>query len=283
MEILLGKTAGFCGGVSRAVKNSEKDLEKYKKVYCLGELVHNKEVIEDLEKKGLKIINDISEGKDRVIIRAHGVEKSVYEKAKEMNIELLDYTCTKVLLIHDLVEEYAKNGYYIVLIGEYEHPEVIGTYSFCGEYKSKINKVEDVPELINKIKKSNKNKILVVAQTTFNGLKFDEIVEKIRESIDENVKLEVNKTICNATMLRQNETIELSKKVDLMIIIGGKNSSNTNKLYDISKRYVENAIIVETYKEIDKEYVKTFEKIGIMAGASTPKSSIDEVIKFIES
>ena len=283
MEILLGKTAGFCGGVSRAVKNSEKDLEKYKKVYCLGELVHNKEVIEELEKKGLKIINDISEGKDRVIIRAHGVEKSVYEKAKEMNIELLDYTCTKVLLIHDLVEEYAKNGYYIVLIGEYEHPEVIGTYSFCGEYKSKINKVEDVPELINKIKKSNKNKILVVAQTTFNGLKFDEIVEKIRESIDENVKLEVNKTICNATTLRQNEAIELSKKVDLMIIIGGKNSSNTNKLYDISKRYVENAIIVETYKEIDKEYVKTFEKIGIMAGASTPKSSIDEVIKFIES
>lgn len=283
MEILLGKTAGFCGGVSRAVKNSEKDLEKYNEVYCLGELVHNKEVIENLKKKGLKIINDISEAKDKAIIRAHGVEKCVYEKAKEMNIELLDYTCPKVLLIHDLVKDYAEKGYYIVLIGEYEHPEVIGTFSFCGKYKSKVNKVEDIPEVINKVKESNKNKVLVVAQTTFNGLRFDEIVENIKENINENVELKVNKTICNATMLRQNETIELSKKVDLMIIIGGKNSSNTNKLYDISKKYVKSALIVETYKEIEKEYVRTFEKIGIMAGASTPKSSIDEVIEFIKS
>ena len=281
MEILLGKTAGFCGGVSFAVQSSEKDLDKYNKVYCLGELVHNKEVINNLEKRGLIIVNDISEAHDRVIIRAHGVEKNIYEKAKEMNIELLDYTCKKVLLIHNLVEEYAKKGYYIILIGESNHPEVIGTYSFCGEYKSKVNKIEDVDEVINNIKQSNINKVLVVAQTTFNGLKFDDIVEKIKEKLDNSIELEINKTICNATMLRQNETIELSKQVNLMIIIGGKNSSNTNKLYEISNKYCKNAIVVETYKEIDKEFIKKFEKIGIMEGASTPKSSIDEVVKYI--
>lgn len=283
MEILLGKTAGFCGGVSFAVQSSEQDLDKYNKVYCLGELVHNKEVINNLEKKGLIIVNDISEAKDRIIIRAHGVEKDIYEKAKEMNIKLLDYTCKKVLLIHNLVEEYAKKGYYIILIGESNHPEVIGTYSFCGEYKSKVNKIEDVDEVINNIKKSNINKVLVVAQTTFNGLKFDEIVEKIKEKLDNSIELEINKTICNATMLRQNETIELSKQVDLMIIIGGKNSSNTNKLYEISNKYCQHAIVVETYKEIDKDFIKRFKKIGIMAGASTPKASIDEVVKYISN
>ena len=282
MEILLGKTAGFCGGVSFAVKSSEKDLDKYNKIYCLGELVHNKEVINKLENKGLIIVEDISQAKERVIIRAHGVEKDIYEKAKEMNIELLDYTCKKVLLIHNLVEEYAKKGYYIILIGESNHPEVIGTYSFCGEYKSKVNKVEDLDIVIEDIKKLNLDKVLVVAQTTFNGLKFDEIVDELKEKLDNNIELEINKTICNATMLRQTETIELAKKVDLMIIIGGKNSSNTNKLYELSKKYCENAIVVETYKEIDKDFVKKFEKIGVMAGASTPKESIDEVIECIE-
>lgn len=282
MEIILGKTAGFCGGVRLAVQNSEKDLDKYNSAYCLGELVHNKQVIEKLEKKGLIVIDDIAKAKERAIIRAHGVEKEIYEKAKEMGIELLDYTCKKVLLIHEMVEKYAKNGYYIVLVGEYQHPEVIGTYSFCGEYKSKINKVEDVDSLLEDINKSKVSKILIVAQTTFNGLKFDEIVEEINKKIDRNIEVEVKKTICDATNLRQKETIELSKKVDLMIIIGGKNSSNTNKLYEIAKKYCKNAIIVETYKELDKNYVKNFEKVGIMAGASTPKESIDEVIECIK-
>lgn len=283
MEILVGKTAGFCGGVSFAVRSAEKDLDKYKKAYCLGELVHNKEVINKLEESGLTIVDKIEDAKDRVIIRAHGVEKSVYEKAKKLDIELLDYTCKKVLLIHDLVEEYAKEGYYIILIGESNHPEVIGTYSFCGDYKSKINKIEDVENVIENIEKSNIDKVLVVAQTTFNGQKFDEIVEYIKEKVNNNVKLEINKTICNATMLRQNETIELSKEVELMIIIGGKNSSNTNKLYEIAKKYCNNAIVVETYKEINKEFVSRFEKIGVMAGASTPKTSIDEVIDYIRA
>ncbi len=282
MEIILGKMAGFCGGVSVAVHNSEIDLEKYNEVYCLGELVHNKEVIKDLEEKGLKVIDDISQAKERVIIRAHGVEKGVYEKAKELNIELLDYTCKKVKLIHDLVEEYASKGYYILLVGEYEHPEVIGTYSFCGEYKSKINKIEDVENVVNDIKKTGKDKVLIVAQTTFNSFKFDEIVEEIKKRLENNVEIKVNKTICNATELRQEETAKLAKEVDLMIIIGGKHSSNTVKLYDISKKYCKEAILVKTYKEIDKDYVQKHEKVGIMAGASTPQKSIDEVINYIK-
>ena len=283
MEIILGKTAGFCGGVQIAVQNSEKDLNKYKKVYCLGELVHNKQVIENLENKGLTVIDDISKAKERVIIRAHGVQKEIYEQAQKMGIELLDYTCKKVLLIHDLVENYSNKGYYIVLIGEPNHPEVVGTYSFCGEHKYIINKIEDVDNLILDIKKSNLKKVLIVAQTTFNSLKFDQITQEIENKIDNNIQVEINKTICNATELRQKETIELSKKVDLMIIIGGKKSSNTNKLYEISKKYCKNSIIVETYKEIDKKFVDKFEKIGIMAGASTPKQSIEEVIEYIKT
>lgn len=282
MEILVGKTAGFCGGVSFAVKKTEEDLDRYKSVYCLGELVHNKEVINKLENKGLRVINNLSEAKDKVIIRAHGVERYIYEEAKEKNIELLDYTCKKVLLIHNLVEDYAKRGFYIILIGESNHPEVIGTYSFCGNHKSKVNKIEDVDDVISNITNLRINKILVVAQTTFNTQKFEEITNYIRKKTDNSFELEINNTICNATMLRQNETIELSKKVELMIIIGGKNSSNTNKLYDIAKKYCTNAIVVETYKQIDRKFIEDFEKIGIIAGASTPKESIDEVISYIK-
>lgn len=282
MEILQGKTAGFCGGVNNAIKNTQKDLEKYNKVYCLGELVHNSQIINELEAKGLLIVDDLSQARERLIIRSHGVEKSIYEKAKEMNIELLDYTCPKVLSVHNLVEEYANKGYYIILVGEYEHPEVIGTYSFCGEYKSKADKPEDIKGILEKIKQANKDKVLVVAHTTFSSSKFDEIVEELMKTIPANIQVEVQKTICNSTELRQNEARQLSKEVDLMIVIGGKNSSNTKKLYEISKNNCK-SLMVETYKEIDKEYVKQFEKVGIMAGSSTPQKSIQDVIEYIKA
>lgn len=282
MEIILGKTAGFCGGVRNAVKNTEMALEQYGNIYCLGELVHNKEVINKLEKKGLVIIDKIQEENEKVIIRAHGTTKDIYEKAKELNIELLDYTCKKVSLIHDLVEEYVNKEYYIVLIGEEGHPETIGTFSFCGDYKSNITKIEDVDIVVKDIEKSGKKNVLIVSQTTFNTFKFDEIVEKMKNILNKDIELKVEKTICNATMLRQEETVELAKQVDMMIIIGGKNSANTNKLYDISKKYCNNSVIIQTYEDLEKDLIKNAEKIGIMAGASTPKESIDEVINYIK-
>lgn len=132
MELIIGKTAGFCFGVKNAVDKTEEQISNEKEMYCLGELVHNKQVIEKLENKGLKFINDISEAKNKIIIRAHGAEKKIYEFAKNNNIEIIDLTCPKVLHIHKIAEEYVNKDYYIFLIGKKDHPEVIATRSFCG-------------------------------------------------------------------------------------------------------------------------------------------------------
>lgn len=275
MEIIEGKTSGFCGGVRNAVTKAEQELDKTKEeIYCLGELVHNKQVIEKLEKKGLKTIEDIEEAKDKAIIRAHGVSKEVYERAKQKGIELIDLTCPKVLQIHKMVEEYAQKEYFIMLVGVENHPEVIGTMSFCGENSFLIRNEEDIG---NAIKSINKSKILILAQTTYSLKKFEEIVEKIKNVVGDKYQIDIKDTICPATRMRQEETEELSKKVDYMIIVGGKNSSNTKKLYEIAKANCKNSVVVETVQELDLEYIRKLEKIGIMAGASTPKESVEEI------
>lgn len=284
MEIIVGKTAVFCFGVKRAVEGSIKELEDESKIYCLGELVHNKQVILDMQKRGIKFIDNINEVKNlnsKVIIRSHGVEKNVYEQAKQKGINLIDYTCPNVLKIHNAVEKYEENGFYIFLTGVQEHPEVIGTLSFCNGNGYLISEIEQTDNAINEFKKSNKNKLLLISQTTFHIDRFNEIKNKIEELIPENVKFIVENTICLSTKTRQDEVKELSKNVDCMIIIGGKNSSNTKKLFEIAKDNCENSIMIETKDEIQKE--KIFGKIGIMAGASTPQESIDDVIKFINN
>lgn len=284
MEIQVGKTSGFCFGVRNAVDKTNEILKKEqnKKIYCLGELVHNKTIVNQLKKDGLIFIDTIEQAEDTTIIRAHGVEKKVYEIAKKKNIDLIDLTCPSVLRIHKIAEEYALENYYIFLIGKKEHPEIIGTYSFCGENASIISEIEDVDNAINNLKKSNLNKLLIIVQTTYSTKVFDEIVKEIQEKIPQNISIEVKNTICRATELRQEETKKISKEVDLMIIIGGKNSSNTNKLYEIAQKECKNTIFIENSEELDKEKILKFEKIGIMAGASTPQKSIDEVIKLLE-
>lgn len=286
MEIIIGKMAGFCGGVRNAVTKTEKELEKNPQIDCLGELVHNKEVIQELEKKGLHTIQTIEEAKNKVMIRAHGIEKEIYEKAKETGIELIDCTCQKVLNIHKLVQEYSQKDYFIVLVGESKHPEVIGTYSFCGTYKQQISKQEEVNLLVKEIVESGKTNILIVAQTTFHGEKFElitkEIKERLEKILEDKLKIKIENTICNATALRQQETKELATKVDFMIIIGGRNSSNTNKLYEIAKQYGKGAMLIETKNELDRSALAEFKTIGIMAGASTPEKSIIEVVEYIK-
>ena len=284
MEIQVGKTSGFCFGVRNAVDKTNEILKKEqnKKIYCLGELVHNRTIVNQLKKDGLIFIDTIEQAEDTTIIRAHGVEKKVYEIAKKKNIDLIDLTCPSVLRIHKIAEEYALENYYIFLIGKKEHPEIIGTYSFCGENASIISEIEDVDNAINNLKKSNLNKLLIIVQTTYSTKVFDEIVKEIQEKIPQNISIEVKNTICRATELRQEETKKISKEVDLMIIIGGKNSSNTNKLYEIAQKECKNTIFIENSEELDKEKILKFEKIGIMAGASTPQKSIDEVIKLLE-
>lgn len=283
MDIVLGKTAGFCYGVRNAVLKAEEKLKMHKKVCCLGELVHNKEVIRKLEKLGLKVVEKVEDSNNKVIIRAHGIAKEIYNKAQKLNIEVFDFTCPNVLKIHKIADEYSKKGYYIFLIGGKDHPESIGTISFCGNNSYLIETEEEIYKALKALEKSNIKKLLIIVQTTFSLEKFNYYIEKIKEKIEGNIELQIKNTICNATKIRQEETCEISKKVQCMIIIGGKNSSNTKKLYDIARENCKNTIIVETKDELDTNIVKKFEKVGIMAGASTPDESIKDVIKAIEN
>ena len=287
MEIIVGKTAGFCYGVKRAVDGSIEEINKNKnqKIYCLGELVHNKQVVSSLEEKGIEFIEKIEYVKNensKLIIRAHGVEKKIYEKAKESKINIADYTCPNVLKIHKVAEEYQKQGYYIFLMGTEKHPEIIGTVSYCGENFSLITAEEDVERAIKILKKSNIKKLLVISQTTYSIKKFENIKKIIEEKISKEVDLVIKNTICLATETRQKETKELSSKVDAMIIIGGRNSSNTKKLYEIALENCKNTICVETKEELEKSKFIDLGSIGIMAGASTPKESINEIIEFLK-
>lgn len=285
MEYIVGKTAGFCYGVKNAVEKSEKALENEKPIYCLGEIVHNKNVVKDLENKGIIFIDDLKQNleKRRTIIRAHGIAKEVYTQADKMGIDLIDLTCPKVLKIHKIVSEYNEKEYYIFLVGSKKHPEIIGTASFCGDDVSIIENIDDINISIDNFKKSNRKKLAIVVQTTFSLQKFTEITESIKKKFKNFENIEVVNTICNATKIRQEETEELSKKVDCMIIVGGKNSSNTKKLYEISKKNCNNTICVEEVNEIDKGVLKQGNIVGIMAGASTPQCSINSVIELVKN
>ena len=277
MEVIVGKTAGFCYGVKRAVEGAKEELKKEQNIFGLGEIVHNQDVIKDLEEKGMHFIDDIQEAKGKVLIRAHGVPKEIYENAKKQQVELIDYTCPKVLNIHEIAQKYANDGYFIFLLGNKNHPENIGTLSFCGENKYVIDKEESTIKALDMLEKSNVKKLLVISQTTFSLEKFYIIEEIIKNEIPRDIELVIKNTICQATEIRQKETEEMAKKVDGMLIIGGKNSSNTQKLYDIAKKHCPVAIWIENAEELPIEKIERLSKIGIMAGASTPKESIDEL------
>ena len=279
MELIVGKTAGFCYGVKRAVDGAKEQLKQNENLYGLGEIVHNQDVIKELENLGMQFIENIEEAKGKTIIRAHGVPKQIYEKAKEKQIELIDYTCPKVLNIHQIVEEYANKGYYIFLLGNKKHPEIIGTLSYCGENKFIIEKEDDTMKALETFEKSGMKKILVISQTTYSLEKFYIVEEIIKNEIPRDVAVVVKNTICQATEIRQKETEEMAKKVDAMIIIGGKNSSNTKKLYEIAKQYCKTVLFIENETELILDNIKSTDKVGMMAGASTPKESIEKVIE----
>lgn len=285
MEIIVGKTAGFCFGVKRAVEGSLKESSnRNEKIYCLGELVHNKDVVKNIENNGIIVISnieEIKEEKSKVIIRAHGVDKKIYDEAKRKNLEIIDFTCPSVAKIHNIAEEFRDNGYYIFLIGNKLHPEIIGSASYCGENYSIIEKEDEVENEVNKLLNSKINGLLVIVQTTFNIKKFKLIEELIKEKVTSKVHIVIKNTICNATEKRQIETEEISKNVELMIIVGGKNSSNTKKLYEIAQKNTD-SLWIETVGELDLNELKDYNKIGVMAGASTPVESINDLINKIK-
>ena len=279
MNIIVGKTSGFCNGVENTVKRAEDALSK-EKVYCLGEIVHNERVINDLENKGMITISNIDESPNnsKVIIRAHGELKETYDKAKEKNIEIIDLTCGKIKAIRVKISKKV-GDHYIIIIGKKNHPESLGVLSFSGNNSNIIEDKEDVKEVITNFNKTNLDKIYIVSQTTFNSDKFDELVNLIKENT--NKEVEVDKTICDATSKRQNETRELSKTVDTMIIVGGKKSSNTKELEIIAKEHCDNVILIQDKEDLKDNNI-VGENIGIMAGASTPTIVVEEIINEIK-
>lgn len=285
MELIISKNAGFCFGVTNAVEKTKDALKNIEKLYCLGELVHNGQVMDKLEKNGLIVIENIKKApyNSQVVIRAHGVPKITYEKAKERNIELIDLTCPKVLAIHKMVEKASNDkDTYVVIIGNKNHPEIIGTKGFAGVKSIIIENEEDVEDLKEKIKSNNFKKLCVFSQTTFSMEKFHKLSNKIKEEI-KSIEVEIKNCICNATEIRQTEVKELAKEVELMIIIGGKNSSNTEKLYKLSKENNENTIWIQEEKDLDLNKVKCFNKVGIATGASTSMGIVDKVKRALEN
>lgn len=262
MEVIFGKYSGFCGGVKNSISKAEKELKTSNQcVYCLGEIIHNKQVVEDLKNKGLKIVDRIEDAKGKVIIRAHGTAKNTYEYAKTHNIELVDLTCPNVLKIHENVQKFANQNYFIFLIGIKDHAETIGTYSFCGTNSYIIENESDILKGVDALKSSKLKDVFIISQTTFSVALFEKITNSITEILGSEFNIIIEKSICNSTDVRQKEAYEISKTVPLMIVIGGKNSSNTKKLYEVSKINCENVIHIETKDELDLDFIRNFKRI----------------------
>ncbi|HHT51456.1 MAG TPA: bifunctional 4-hydroxy-3-methylbut-2-enyl diphosphate reductase/30S ribosomal protein S1 [Eubacteriaceae bacterium] len=276
MEIYLAKSAGYCYGVQNAINMVEKSIRDSKiNIYTLGHIIHNRQVIEKLESQGVYSIDKIEDINDgTIIIRSHGVQPNIYEKVSEKNLVLVDATCPYVKNIQKKVERYYQDNYQIIIIGDEEHPEVIGVNGWCNNSAIILNDIEQVKKI------PNYKKICIVAQTTIVLEKFLEIVSRIVSKAKEII---IFNTICDATKNRQDEAANLAKKVDVMIVIGGYHSSNTQKLVSISKEYCKNVFHVETYRDLPIVELIKYNKIGITAGASTPNWIIKEVISKMEN
>lgn len=283
MEVVVGKMAGFCPGVEGAIKKARTALETRDRVYCLGEIVHNKQVVNSLEKDGMITVESLDEVPDNstVLIRAHGEPETTYKKAESKNLEVLDATCGKVLSIHKKVER-EKEDSFIIILGKKNHPEVLGTKGFAGENSFVIETEDDILDAYMKYEITDLGRVYVVGQTTISSSYFDILAKEIEKEFYE-AEVCIDKTICNATEIRQKETLEMSKKFHTMIIIGGKNSSNTKELYKIAENNCQKVYLIETVEEIRDIDFSEIENIGIMAGASTPKESINEVKEYLES
>ena len=276
MRVTLAKSAGFCFGVKRAVEKVYEVAEKNDiPVYTFGPIIHNDAVVGDLEKKGVHAVCGISEleriPKGIMVIRSHGISKAVYEKIQSEGFSIVDATCPFVLKIHRYVEEYAKKGYHIIIIGDASHPEVEGIYGWSVPERTTILQTREEAENLSL---NPDKKLCIVSQTTFNYNKFQELVEIIEKK---GYDIIVLNTICNATEERQKEAAEISAKADAMIVIGGSHSSNTQKLFEICKKECENTYYIQTLEDLDKKKFRSIDNVGITAGASTPNNIIEEV------
>ncbi len=278
MKITLAKTAGFCFGVNRAVNMVYELLEKGEKVCTLGPIIHNPQLVEELKEKGVRIVESPDEVKvgEILVIRSHGVGLDVINKANELNTKIADATCPFVSKIHKIVNEKSKAGYVTIIAGDRFHQEVKGIIGHCeGEYHV-VSGTEELEKLLENQENFGEKPLILVSQTTFNA--------KIWENTQKNLKkvwtnADIFDTICNATSMRQNEAEELSKQNDAIIVIGGRHSSNTAKLFDVCKANCPRTYHVETAAELSEVDLTGVGSVGVVAGASTPAGIIKEVIK----
>ena len=276
MEVRLAKSAGFCFGVKRAVETVYEQVVKHQgqKIYTYGPIIHNDEVVRDLKEKGVSVVESLEEmehiEKGIMIIRSHGISKAEYNRIAELGFEIVDATCPFVKKIHKNVAKESLAGREVVIIGSANHPEVQGIKGWC---EGKCTVIETAEEA-EKFTPETGKKVSIVAQTTFNYKKFKDLVEIISKKGYDILALN---TICNATEERQTEARELAKVCDAMIVIGGKQSSNTQKLVEICKSECADTYYIQTLVDLDLEVLKSFRSVGITAGASTPNNIIKEV------
>ena len=290
MRVELAKKAGFCFGVNRAVDTVYREAVDGKcPVYTYGPIIHNEEVIADLERKGVHVIDTLAVArnlpKGTIVIRSHGVTRKDQENLAAIGHNIVDATCPFVKKIHHLVEKFSNEGYFIIIIGSASHPEVQGIVGWSNPERTVVIGSEKEAQNLTL---NDSMRVCIVAQTTFNYNKFQDLVEIIRKKgydredmMKKNQDIIVHNTICSATQERQEAAKELSGKVDAMLVIGGTSSSNTRKLYEICSENCKNTYFIQTKEDLEHSDFSRFGYVGITAGASTPNNIIEEVQKYV--
>ena len=274
MKIIKAKNIGFCAGVNYTIKKTLELISNNDKVYCLGELVHNTDVINDLKSRGVIFVEKIEEVPDNsnVIFRAHGEPVVTYEKANGKNLNIIDLTCGKVAMVHKKVEKNSKN-YFVIIVGKRNHPEIIATKSYAGDNSFVIENFDDIDECYKKYLESGIGGVYVCSQTTYSVSKFNMIVDKLSELISDMV---VENTICKSTIDRQNEVNEIACLSDKVFVVGDKLSSNTKELFNNASKYCNDVSMLQNVSEIEN-FSDKYNVIGIVSGASTPKEIVDDI------
>lgn len=266
MNIIRAKHGGVCVGVERAIRMALEAAEKWKHVYSFGPLIHNRIAVEDLRKKGIITVDKLNDIKNKkVIIRSHGVHPTVLNKLKKRGFTIIDATCPRVRRAQRYVEKLIAEGYYVIIVGQRDHPEVQGLLGYAhnrgGIYSNDI--------------KITRRKIGVVPQTTLDIEHFNDAVAHLMIDV---VEMKIYNTICHETIVRIKEAKRIAQQADAMIVVGGKNSANTTKLYQICKKF-KPSYHIESPDEISSSWFNGIKSIGITAGASTPKDQVDAVVK----
>ncbi len=284
MEVKLAKTAGFCFGVKRAVDKVYEGINGNGRIYTFGPIIHNEEVVRDLEEKGVTVVNDTEELKNlpkgTVIIRSHGISRKIHEEIDNAGFKVEDATCPFVLKIHKIVDEQSSLGHPVIIIGNVGHPEVEGIRGWCNTDMAPAFIIGSVEEAEAFEADFGEKEVCVVSQTTFNVNKFKDIVEIL---LKKGYNVNVVNTICNATQERQREAAEIASQSDVMIVIGSKSSSNSRKLYEICREECGDTHFIQTLDDLVLELPETIQCVGITAGASTPEKIIEEVQKYVRT